>query len=159
MNNRLYPTRWNVPGATVKGRKGYVAGREPLYNNCMDLEAAIELYFEYRGEDRKPATYTGLTAWLGFRSPDALDEYKNPSHPFHGVVFRARQRIEDALEISLHQGKTTAGAIFTLKHHANWRDTRNVEVSGKFTIVGIAGYVREALETNTLAPGIQGEGD
>lgn len=159
MNNRTHPTSWNVSGALVSGRRGYIGGREPLYNNCLDLEAAIELYFEDRNTSGKQATYTGLTSWLGFHSPDALDEYKRPSHPFHSVVLRARQRIEDNLEVLLHEGKSTTGAIFTLKHHADWKDTRTIEASDKFTIVGIAGYVQEALQSSTLASEIEDEGN
>jgi len=115
-------------------------GRPPLYNNCLDLEAAIEMYFEEcdEGEVREvydtksksvkkivqklPYTMAGLSRVCGFATRNALWEYEQKGE-FSDTVKRARQRIEEQRNVRMLTGDAAAvPSIFDLKNNFGWVD-------------------------------------
>lgn len=128
----------NTPA--VKGRPG----RPRLYNNCLDMDAAIELYFEdceagvlrdyidKRGQlaqrvERIPPTIAGLCRNIGFDDRHALAVYEDREEArfegFSAVIKRARSRIEELISSGmLNNGLSTIGSIFYLKNHCGYRD-------------------------------------
>lgn len=103
-------------------------GRPPKYNNCLDLDAACELYFDECKDNTKGPTVTGLALALGFVDRQSLyDNEKNPE--FSCVIKRARTVVEASYEEALQHNSPT-GAIFALKN-MGWRDRQEQEISGK----------------------------
>ena len=110
-------------------------GRPPLYNNCLDLNAAIELYFEQQEEADEYPTVTGLALALGFTTRLALIHYENGERgnsdqetaDFVNAVKSAKSRIEAKIEQGLLSGKTNpVGKIFNLKNNFGWVDRQEV---------------------------------
>lgn len=68
---------------------------------------------------------------LGFSSRGTLPKYeKNPE--FRDSVRRARLLIENSYEEDLRQkGMSPVGSIFALKNLGDWKDKRDVELSGE----------------------------
>lgn len=110
-------------------------GRPPRFNNCLDLNAAIDLYFEEREGKEEYPTVTGLALALGFNSRQSLLNYENgvigdsdqQRGEFLDAVKSAKARIEDAIEQGLLSGKTNpVGKIFNLKNNFGWVDRQEV---------------------------------
>jgi hypothetical protein len=129
-------------------------GRPPLYNNCMDMEAACELYFETCDEGelidhvlktgevvklRRPIPYTmtGLALALGFCDRQALWNYKERnegSENFVDTIKRARARIEEQRSRQLLDGSNPVGKIFDLKNNFGWVDKHEVEANTSISV-------------------------
>lgn len=98
-------------------------GRPPIYNNCLDMDAACELYFEQCDEKAEPYTIPGLAYALGFCDKETLGEY-GARPDFSRVVKGARLRIESQRAVAVvSTEKNPAGKIFDLKANFGWRDT------------------------------------
>lgn len=106
-------------------------GRPPLYNNCMDLEAACELYFEKCEEKNIRPLITGLALDLGFVNRQSLYDYQE-NHEFSGIIKKARAMVEASYENMLGTGSPT-GAIFALKN-MGWRDKQEVKHEGGISL-------------------------
>lgn len=106
-------------------------GRPLLYNNCMDMAAEIEMYFDQcmEGQERErydkkrqevvtvieriPPTIAGLCRHLGFEDRHALSEYEQREEErekglsgsarsgFSAVIKRARSRIEEIVSTGM----------------------------------------------------------
>lgn len=121
------------------------AGRPPLYNNCLDMDADIELYFEecLTGQERQrydkkrqevitvveriPPTIAGMCRHLGFEDRHALTTYEERDEArregFSAVIKRARSRIEEIVSTGmLSNDLSTVGSIFYLKNHCGYKD-------------------------------------
>ncbi|SOB60629.1 conserved protein of unknown function [Pseudodesulfovibrio profundus] len=117
-------------------------GRPPLYNNCMDLDAMCELYFEEKLESGEPVLISELPFYIGFGSRHAVfDLEQNPE--FSNVIKKARHRLEIECEKAMMKDKgNPTKHIFRIKQpgaggwvdkvdHHSTQDTRiQVEVVG-----------------------------
>lgn len=121
-------------------------GRPMKYNNCMDLDAECEIYFEschYEidewgdyviGDDGNyvklekpiPYTITGLAMALK-TSRRFLLNYEKKEEFFH-TIKKHKLRVENYAEVGLHT-KKAAGPIFALKNF-KWTDKTEQEISG-----------------------------
>lgn len=128
-----------------------MVGRPPMFENKEDLEAKVEEYFEHiKGEwhweagsdedgkpvdekvwDRlpEPCTITGLCLFLGFESRQSFHDYGNKKE-FSYTIKRARLRIENEYEKSLHYSKSPVAQIFALKN-LGWSDKQEIEQTNK----------------------------
>lgn len=128
-------------------------GRPPKYNNCLDLLADIDDYFDTcdagrpvyikdkRGNEtaeHRPIPYTiaGLQLHLEMYSDNAVEELSARSEDFSRCVKYARGRIHSQREVGLLDGSSnTIGSIFWLKARAGWRDQPEQAQSGGITVV------------------------
>ena len=127
-------------------------GRPPIYNNCIDLDGAIELYFESRqlplpdncAKDsdghithpdgsityykQLPLTMSGLAIACGMDRETLLRYGKKDGYSdhFRGPIKRAKDRVQSYVEEYLFNGKNTVGAIFNLKNNFSWVDRQEV---------------------------------
>ena len=105
-----------------------MAGQPPKYNNCLDLDAAIEIYFDDCEENKIHPTVAGLAYSLGM-SRRSITNYKNRDE-FFPTIKKARLRIEAHLEQCLY-GNSVTGVIFNLKNNFEWKDKTEQESYGK----------------------------
>lgn len=106
---------------TKRGPKFKVATPE-------DMDRLIDEHLDHCAENAKPVTLTGFLLHMGIYSRDTLGQYER-REGFGGPVKRLRSIVENAYEQRLH-GNNPTGAIFALKN-MGWRDTQNLEHSGK----------------------------
>ncbi len=119
-------------------------GRPKKYNNCLDLDADAELYFEsciYEDNDDYrvliqrdtpiPFTITGLAMALKM-DRETLTNYAKDAD-FFDTIKRHKQTVENFLEQRLC-GNNVAGLIFNLKNNFGWRDTQHVESNQQVTL-------------------------
>jgi hypothetical protein len=118
---------------------------KPVFINADDLAARIDSYFtfiegEYHLENKpgkdtdvtikvcdrepEPATFAGLTLYIGFNSRQAFDDYEQ-NGPFAETLKYGRLRIEASYEKKLH-AQSSAGAIFALKS-MGWNERAEVK--------------------------------
>lgn len=151
-------------------------GRPALYNNCMDLDAAIEEYFEELGEgerrevyDKKsqtfretivknPPTIAGLTRHLGYSGMNALRELEESEasrrNGFSGVLKRARDRIDEVVSLGLLTGElNTVGCIFYAKNHLGYKDQQEQVHNTGIQVIISPGIV-PAVESRVESPSI-----
>lgn len=103
-------------------------GRPPRFSNCLDLDAAIQLYFEECEENRERPTITKLALALGYSDRQSLyDNEKNSA--FSCIIKRARLIVESKYEDLLCSGSNPTGAIFALKN-MGWSDKQEIAHSG-----------------------------
>lgn len=102
-------------------------GRPPHWNNCYDLDAMCEMYFEDCKENDKHPGVVGLAVFLGVDRQTILDYSKKPE--FSGTIKKAKARVEAYLEQHLY-GNSVTGSIFNLKNNFGWKDKTEVESSG-----------------------------
>lgn len=139
-------------GATLTSH-GKRKGRPPKYNNCLDLLADIDDYFDTcdagrmvtirdkRGQEHaehKPIPYTvgALGLHLEMYSGNWAEELGSASEDFSRCLKYARNRIESQREVGLLDGSSNViGSIFWLKARAGWRDTPEVADSRGITVV------------------------
>ena len=110
--------------------------KPPVFTTARKLANKAEAYFRYiegdyhldtgSGKEQKvytrnpePATFTGLTLFIGFNSRQELEDYEQNGE-FGYIIGRSRLRIETLYEKKLHQ-QSPAGAIFALKNWG-WKD-------------------------------------
>lgn len=128
-------------------------GRPPRYNNCLDLLADIDDYFDtcdagrivtvkdkhgHEKTEHKPIPYTvgALGLHLEMYSGNWADELGSASEDFSRCLKYARHRIESQREVGLLDGSSnTIGSIFWLKARAGWRDQPEQADSRGVTVV------------------------
>lgn len=101
-------------------------GRPSKYDNCLDFDAACELYFDEMAEKEIYPTVTGLALALGFCDRQSLYDYENKEE-FSCIIKRARLRVENGYEQQL-QRQSVTGAIFALKN-MGWKDKQEREIT------------------------------
>lgn len=69
----------------------------------------------------RPPTVTGLALFLGFKSRQAIINYKGRSAAFNDTLTRARSRIEEYAEMRLYDRDGERGAEFNLRVNFGWR--------------------------------------
>ena len=101
------------------------------YVDHEQFDEAVDQYIADCKVDEKKPTITGLVLALGFSSRGSLMRYEqNPE--FRDSVRRARLLIENSYEEDLRQrGMSPVGSIFALKNLGDWKDKRDVELSGE----------------------------
>ena len=97
-----------------------MAGQPPKYTSAIDMQKAIDDYFE----TAEIVTITGLALHLGFTSRRALMNYQEKDQFFH-TVLKAKMRVEMAYEERL-VNRGNGGDIFALKNFG-WVDKQEVE--------------------------------
>ena len=120
-------------------------GRPALYNNCLDLDAMCELYFEELGDGEKrevydkksqtfretivrnPPTLAGLALHLGYTDRHAIGDLEESEtsrrNGFSPVLKRARSRIEQYVTQGMLSGDlNTVGCIFYAKNVFGMKD-------------------------------------
>ena len=116
-------------------------GRPRVFDNCLDLDAMCELYFETmaEGEEKevydkkkqevatitvtKPCTVVGLALFLGFCDRHSLLDYGKEDE-FSLIIKKAKSRIEQERNEQLVSGESPpAAAIFDLKCNFKYRET------------------------------------
>lgn len=114
-------------------------GRPPKYETAEEMQRDIDLYFETdawvivgkdeNGEDKKEfrPTMSGL-AFAVDMSRQSLVNYGKKDQ-FFDTVRKARQKVEIALELQLHNG-AVAGTIFNLKNNFGWNDKTETQLTG-----------------------------
>lgn len=101
-------------------------GRPLLFNNCLDLDAAIELFFEECEEKEWVPTVTGLAVALN-TNRWTINNYSKRDE-FFTPVNRARIRIEMYVEQQLFAGKSPKGAMFNLSNNfSDWKEKQEVD--------------------------------
>lgn len=132
---------------------GLRRGRPPKYNNCLDLLADIDDYFDtcdagrlvyikdkkgVETAEHRPIPYTvaGLQVHLELYGQSWQEELERRSSDFSDCMKYARGRIESQREVGLLDGSSnTIGSIFWLKARAGWRDQPEQAQSGGITVV------------------------
>jgi len=105
------------------------AGRPPLYEDPLLMEAKIEQYFDGL-EDNEAPSVAGLAFELGFASRNALWEYEQKPE-FSDTIKRAKLRMEvDRTKRLLSAGTPTAGVIFDLTNNYGWKNPQHMKHSG-----------------------------
>lgn len=121
-------------------------GRPPLYNNCLDLAAACEMYFEQQDEKEKPYTVPGLAVAIGFASRQSILEYRHKDQ-FADTLKAALARIEAQRNEQLLTSPHAAGKIFDLKNNFGWKDKTEVETTVNTTVtIGLSDDFRSRIE-------------
>jgi hypothetical protein len=126
--------------AAKKGNKnalGNKGGKPPFYDNPIDLQNAIDEYFNncpdkkiiiHEGNKIEIDVFTicGLALYLGFSTRKSLIDYEGKIE-FVNVIKKAKLRIENIYEQNLHYNSPT-GSIFALKN-MGWSDKTEIEHS------------------------------
>lgn len=118
---------------------GNEGGRPALFTNAIDLQNAIDQYFNdcpdkrgiIAGEniiDIPVYTISGLAYHLGFESRQSLYDYQD-NIEFSCIIKRARLRIESKYEQNLSFNNAT-GSIFALKN-MDWKDSQAIDHTTK----------------------------
>ena len=95
------------------------------FNEPEQMSKLIDEYFKITASE--DITITGLCLHLGIVKDTFYNYAKREG--FKGIVSLARQRVENAYEISLrHNGR--AGDIFALKNFG-WRDKQEIDTNVK----------------------------
>ena len=108
-----------------------MAGGRPLkYKTDDELREAIDNYFEYCKQNKKPETIAGIAYHLGIERQSVYNYEKRDD--FFDTVKKARDRILAGLEEALFtEGKS--GQIFLAKNYG-YTDKQEIEHSGDIEI-------------------------
>ena len=116
-------------------------GRPLKYADIQELQHKIDAYFEYcdnyvildeEGNEKpapKPYTVSGLALWLDIDTETLRNYEVKPE--FLGTIKRAKQRIEEQLELGLLTKNQVTGTIFNLKNNYGWKDRTDVTTNDK----------------------------
>jgi len=153
-------------------------GRPRLYNNCLDMAAEIELYFDecMVGQERErydkkrqevvkvieriPPTIAGLCRHLGFEDRNALYEYEardSSGHEgFSSVIKRARSQIEEVVSTGmLDNSLSTVGSIFYLKNVCGYRDQQEQTLNTGIQVIIDGQLLTSAIGSSQVAKAIE----
>ena len=111
-------------------------GMHRQYQTVEELQSVIDAYFaECLAMEMHP-TVTGLAYALDL-TRQGLINYAERSE-FVDTIKRAKIRVEIAVEQTLMNGKSTAGAIFNLKNNFGWLDEKihNQNIQGSIGVTG-----------------------
>lgn len=116
---------------TVPGK----GGRPLKYKTVEEMQVLIDKYFEDCDKVEDPYTITGLALALDFSSRrDLLDYQGRPE--FALAIRNAKLRVENWSDKKLLKGNgNPTGSIFNLKVNFGWKDTVNVEVESKDSVI------------------------
>lgn len=104
-----------------------MAGRPLIFKTNEELKEAVNKYFDYCSENKRPETIAGLAYYLDV-DRTTIYNYENRDEFFH-TIKRARDRILAGLEEALFiEGKS--GQIFLAKNYG-YSDNRGVTLTGK----------------------------
>lgn len=104
-------------------------GRPPIYKTAVELEEAIDGYFNslnlydkdgLKTGERSPTT-AGLALALGYCDRQSLYYQQDRSEEFCCAIKKAITYIEDFHERNIIEGRQPTGSIFWLKNH-KWSD-------------------------------------
>lgn len=112
-----------------------VVGAKRLYKTAEELCAKVNEYFEICAKEDRIPNKTRLTAFLGLRNTESLQNYHAYGDDYAEVIDKANIYIEAWLEESLINHRTntsTVGVIFALKNHYGWTDRQ--EVRNEFSL-------------------------
>lgn len=103
-----------------------MAGRPLIFETNEELKEAVDKYFDYCSENKKPETIAGLAYYLDV-DRTTIYNYESRDEFFH-TIKRARDRILAGLEEALFmEGKS--GQIFLAKNYG-YSDKQELEHSG-----------------------------
>lgn len=102
-------------------------GRPPAYSSPEEMQIVVDEYFLLCKANDEPPTVSGLALALDI-STEGVRRYEGKPE-FRGIVKRAKQQVENALEKRLHQS-SPVGAIFNLKANFGWVEKSVHEVTG-----------------------------
>lgn len=112
--------------------RGLKQGRPMHWNNCLDLDAECEMYYEWCEEKGKHPGVIGLACFLNVNKATLYD-YEGRDQ-FSDTIKKHKQRIEAYLEECLHNNAVT-GTIFNLKNNFGWKDKTEVQQDKSITVV------------------------
>ncbi len=136
---------------------GNNGGREPFYDNPIDLGKKIDEYIEYADEQKGKQgkgiyTLEGCALFLGFKSVQSLYDYKNRNQEFSYVIERLKLFLTDWNVQKLYWAGTTQGAIFWLKNKSDYKD----EVTQNQIVTNVAANfgnpIQSTSETSSDTP-------
>lgn len=116
---------------------------EKRFKDPADILAIGERYLEQVEQSKKAATMAGLALALGFRSRQALLNYKSAEgyEQFHDVVNYLKLKMEEQLEDRLldPNNKNVAGTIFNMKNNYGYADKQEIKMDSRnITLEGFA---------------------
>lgn len=111
----LLPVMEPTPLSMRKNKSG--AGRPTKFKTYESVQRAIDNYLE--DDTAKPHCMSGLANRLGL-SRQGLLEYTNKSLKISDAVKKARNKIEEEVEMALLSGKNPGGLIFNLTNNFGW---------------------------------------
>ena len=121
--------------------EGFV-GLEKRYKNPDDMLTVAESYFNQIQRDKKAPTMAGLALALGFRSRQALLNYKSaPGYEeFHDVIAYLKLKMEQALEERLldPDNKNIVGVLFNMKNNYGYSDKQEITMDSR--TVSLTGF-------------------
>ena len=101
-------------------------GRPCKFNSVEEMQKAIDEYFNYCDENKKPYTVSGLAYALDTNRQTLLD-YQGKEE-FTDTIKRAKNKIERFNEELLYSKDVpTVGVIFNLKNNYDWKDKQEIE--------------------------------
>lgn len=101
-------------------------GRPCKFKSVEEMQKAIDEYFNYCDENKKPYTVSGLAYALD-TSRKVLLEYQEKDE-FSNTIKKAKARIERFNEELLYSKDVpTVGVIFNLKNNYDWKDKQEIE--------------------------------
>jgi hypothetical protein len=125
-------------------------GQPAKYNNCLDLDAMCELFFQFCDEGEEvtrpnkrgdlitfvqkiPPTFIGLALFLGFNNKSSLLDYRTKSAEFSTVISRAKARCEFALAQGALAGdfNERAATRFLAAYYNGYKEKTEIEVTAK----------------------------
>ena len=109
----------------------YITGQPRLFNSPEDIQPLIEDYFKQCDTNKRPYTVAGLAHHIGFSSRQSLFDYEKFPE-FADTLKRAKFRIEAQRNEQLIAGQgNVVGMIFDLKNNFDWKDSKELQVSGQ----------------------------
>lgn len=102
-------------------------GKPLKFKTPEELETAIDAFFDECDEKEEPYTITGLAMALDIDRQTLINYGRKED--YFGTVKKARVKVENYLEKSLH-GNAVTGTIFNLKNNFGWKDKQETEFSG-----------------------------
>lgn len=124
----------------------HAGGRPMKFKTNVELVKKIDAYFAKCDKDKSPYTVAGLALFLDVDT-DTVRNYEKRDE-FFGTIKRAKQKIEESLEVKLH-GNNVTGIIFNLKNNYGWTDRQDFTSKGESVNVNIVSY-KDANSDNSI---------
>jgi hypothetical protein len=127
------------------------AGRPPKYNNCIDFDAMVQMYFENCDgrmivvSQRKDKDGNETPVWANVPEPylisglaqhldltlEGLSEYGRKPE-FSAIVKKAKEKVSYGLQLmSIDQPQKATGCIFNLKCNHGFKEAQKIEHTGE----------------------------
>lgn len=126
-------------------------GRPPIFDNCMDMAAQIDLYFDHcdsrmvekdgvKIKIPEPYLVTGLALYLDLTTEGLCEYARKPD--FSVIIKKAKQRIAQGLQLlSIDSPQKAAGCLFNLKANHNMNENIKVDLTADIEVKGKMKYV------------------